>query len=262
MDSHTKDNWNANLYDGNHSFVSKFGSDLLELLSPSEGERILDVGCGTGDLANKIYQQGANVIGVDKSENMVHQANQKYPGLTFMARDVLELGYSNDFDAVFSNATLHWIKKPKDALQHIYNSLKPGGRFVAEFGGKYNVETITNEIIHQVKKAGIPYTSEQFPWYFPSIGEYATLMEETGFNVTFVPHFNRPTPLEGDNGLRNWMEMFCGNIFKNHSEAIKECVMTQVENNLRDVLYQEEQWIADYKRLRVVGVKQDSLSAN
>ncbi|WP_080875903.1 class I SAM-dependent methyltransferase [Oceanobacillus timonensis] len=260
MEHHAKDNWNANLYDGNHSFVSKFGSDLLELLSPLEGEQILDVGCGTGDLANKIDQQGANVIGVDKSENMVHQANQKYPELTFMKKDVLELEYNNDFDAVFSNATLHWVKHPKEALQHIYSSLKPGGRFIAEFGGKSNVQTITNEIINQIKKAGIPYTSEQFPWYFPSIGEYAALMEETGFNVTFAQHFNRPTPLEGDNGLRNWMEMFCGNIFENHPESIKERVMTQVENNLKDVLYQDGQWIADYKRLRVIGIKQDGIS--
>ncbi|WP_152655544.1 trans-aconitate 2-methyltransferase [Oceanobacillus sp. CFH 90083] len=257
MRNHVKDMWNAGLYDGNHSFVSTFGNHLLELLSPVEGEQILDVGCGTGDLANKIYQHGANVIGVDKSENMVHQANNKYPEITFMTKDVLELEYKNDFDAVFSNTTLHWIKQPKEALQHIYNSLKPGGRFVAEFGGKDNVQIITNEIIDQVKKAGIPYTSEQFPWYFPSIGEYAILMEETGFNVTFAQYFDRPTPLEGDKGLRNWMEMFCGNIFENQAEDVKEQVRTDVENNLREVLYQKGQWIADYKRIRVVGVKKD-----
>ncbi|CEI81808.1 class I SAM-dependent methyltransferase [Oceanobacillus sp. M60] len=261
MEQYVKDSWNADLYDGNHSFVSSFGNHLLELLSPVEGEQILDVGCGTGDLAHQINQHGAAVTGVDKSENMVHKANDKYPDIMFMPKDVLELEYNNDFDAVFSNATLHWVKQPKEALQHIYNSLKPGGRFVAEFGGKSNVQTITNEIIHQVKKAGIPYTPEQFPWYFPSIGEYAALMEETGFNVTFAQHFNRPTPLEGDNGLRNWMEMFCGNIFENHPEAIKERVMIQVENNLKDALYQEGQWIADYKRLRVVGIKQGGIPA-
>lgn len=255
MKHHVKDNWNANLYDGNHSFVSKLGGHLLELLSPVEEEQILDVGCGTGDLANKIYQHGARVTGVDKSENMIQQANNKYPDITFMAKDVLELEYKNAFDAVFSNATLHWIKQPEEALQYIYNSLKPGGRFVAEFGGKDNVQIITNEIIHQMEKAGIPYTSEQFPWYFPSIGEYTGLMEKIGFNVTFAQHFNRPTPLEGDMGLRNWMKMFCGNIFENQSEAIQERVMTDVENNLKEALYQNGQWIADYKRLRVIGVK-------
>lgn len=260
MEHHVKDIWNANLYDGNHSFVSKFGSHLLELLAPVEGEQILDVGCGTGDLANKIYQHGATVIGVDKSENMVHQAINKYPEISFMAKDVLELDYDNLFDAVFSNATLHWVKQPREALQHIYHSLKPGGRFVAEFGGKDNVQKITDEMIYQVKEAGVPYTSEQFPWYFPSIGEYATLMEETGFNVTFAQHFDRPTPLEGDNGLKNWMEMFCGNIFENYSQATKEHVMVNVEKNLQDTLYQNGQWIADYKRLRVIGIKKDSKS--
>ena len=186
---------------------------------------------------------------------MVHQANNKYPDITFMAKDVLELKYKNDFDAVFSNATLHWVKRPEEALQHIYNSLRPGGRFVAEFGGKDNVQIITNEIIHQVKNAGISYTPEQFPWYFPSIGECATLMETTGFNVTFAQHFDRPTPLEGDKGLRNWMEMFCGNIFENQPEAIQERVMINVENNLQEILYKNGQWVADYKRLRVVGIK-------
>ncbi|WP_040979424.1 class I SAM-dependent methyltransferase [Oceanobacillus jeddahense] len=258
MGRQEKDRWNAALYDGNHSFVSTFGSHLLELLSPVAGEKILDIGCGTGDLAYKIYQHGAQVIGVDKSENMVQQANQKYPEITFMPKDVLELPYKNDFDAVFSNATLHWIKQPKEALQHIYNSLRPGGRFVAEFGGKDNVQIITNEIIHQVKEAGIPYTQEQFPWYFPSIGEYTTLMEETGFNVTFAQHFDRPTPLDGDKGLRNWMEMFCGDIFENYSESIRERVTKNVENNLKEILYQNGQWIADYKRLRVIGIKKDT----
>ncbi len=252
---HVKDIWNADLYDGNHSFVSKFGSHLLELLSPVEEEQILDIGCGTGDLAHKIYQHGAHVTGVDKSENMVHQANIKYPDVTFIAKDVLELEYNNSFDAVFSNATLHWVKQPEEALQHIYNSLKSGGRFVAEFGGKDNVQIITNEIILQIKKAGIPYTPDQFPWYFPSIGEYTTLMEKTGFHVTFAQHFDRPTPLEGETGLRNWMKMFCGNIFENQPEAIQEHVMIHVENNLKETLYQDGQWIADYKRLRVVGIK-------
>lgn len=255
MENIVKDNWNADLYDGNHSFVSRLGSDLLEMLSPVKGENILDVGCGTGDLANKIYQQGANVIGVDKSENMVRQASNKYPNIKFIAKDILEFEYHNQFDAVFSNATLHWVKHPKEALQSIYNSLKPGGRFVAEFGGKNNVQAITNEMIHQIREAGIPYTSEQFPWYFPSIAEYTTLMEATGFNVTFAQHFDRPTPLDGDSGLRNWIEMFCGDIFENHPEATKERVMINIENNLREALYQEGQWIADYKRIRVIGIK-------
>ncbi len=250
-----RDRWNASLYDGSHSFVSTFGQDLVELLAPKIDEQILDIGCGTGDLANKIYSYDVKVKGIDKSENMIRQAQNKYPHIRFNAEDVLELDYKNEFDAVFSNATLHWVKQPKQALNRIYDSLRPGGRFVAEFGGKGNVQLITNEIISQIKTADIEYKSEQFPWYFPSIGEYSSIMEETGFTVTFAHYFDRPTPLEGENGLRNWIEMFAGNLLESKSEVIKESIIKKTEKNLMDVLYNDGHWIADYKRIRVVGIK-------
>lgn len=256
MKQHEKDLWNSNLYDGNHSFVSKLGQGVLELLSPIEGEQILDVGCGTGDLAYQIAQHGAVVTGIDASENMIQQARNKYPKIEFATQNILELEYQNEFDAAFSNAALHWVKQPKQALKSIYNSLKPEGRFVAELGGKGNVKLITDEIITQLKKQGIPYTPEQFPWYFPSIAEYSSLMEEIGFKVTFAYHFDRPTHLEGDDGLRNWIEMFAGSMFEQStSESDKEQVITNVDNSLRDILFKDNQWIADYKRLRVIGIK-------
>jgi len=255
LNHQVKDSWNAKLYDHNHSFVSKYGSPLIELLAPTKGESILDLGCGTGDLANQIYEYGVNIIGMDQSQNMINQALKKYPHLSFNVEDVLEMEYQNQFDAVFSNATLHWIKKPKQALQGIFHSLKFGGRFVAEFGGLGNVQTITDEIIHQLKCEGMEYTSDQFPWYFPSIGEYAALMEEVGFYVPFAQHYDRPTPLDGENGLRNWIEMFAGNILVNQSEGTKERIMTNVEKNLRNTLYKDGQWVADYKRIVVVGMK-------
>ncbi|GAB2571958.1 class I SAM-dependent methyltransferase [Gracilibacillus alcaliphilus] len=255
MKQQPKDMWNADLYDGNHSFVSEFGHSLIELLAPVKGEQILDVGCGTGDLAQQICQYGVYVQGIDQSENMIQQAQNKYPDIMFKVQDILKLEYNSEFDAVFSNATLHWIKQPKQALHCIYNSLKPGGRFVAEFGGKGNVQIITNEIIHQLESLEVPYTPEQFPWYFPSIGEYTSLMEEIGFNVIFAHHFDRPTPLEGDDGLKNWIEMFAGNLFKDYSESVKEQVISNTEHSSRDILYKNNQWVADYKRLRVIGIK-------
>lgn len=251
----TKDQWNANLYDGNHAFVSQYGESVMDLLAPKKGEHILDAGCGTGDLANQLYQRGAHVMGIDQSENMIHQAQHKYPDITFKVQDMLTFADHDTFDAVFSNATLHWIKQPKQALQAIYNSLHTGGRLVAELGGKGNVQLITAAIIQQIKYLDIPYTPEQFPWYFPSIGEYTSLMEEVGFTVTFAHHFERPTPLEGEHGLRNWIEMFAGSILAEQPDTIKEQVMSGVEQNLRDVLFQNGQWIADYKRLRVMGIK-------
>lgn len=252
----TSDNWNANLYDQNHSFVSKYGNKLIELLAPKQGEKILDLGCGTGDLAKKLYDVGVDIVGVDKSQNMVTQALSKYPHINFMVRDTTNLGYNIEFDAVFSNATLHWVKQPKQALNCIYQSLKPGGRFVAEFGGKGNVQMIIDEIIHQMKQSGIEFRMEQCPWYYPSIGEYTCLMEEIGFRVIFAEHFDRPTPLDGKNGLRNWIEMFSSHMFEGIDEDKKDFIITKVENNLKEILYKNGIWIADYKRIRIIGIKE------
>jgi trans-aconitate methyltransferase len=251
-----KDYWNANLYDQNHSFVSRYGNNLIELLAPKRDEEILDLGCGTGDLAKKLDDLGVNVVGVDHSKNMIMEARKKYPQLSFLVRDVAGLGYNDEFDAVFSNATLHWVKQPKEALNWIYQSLKQGGRFVAEFGGKGNVQTITDEIIHQLIESGMDYKTEQFPWYYPSIGEYTSLMEEVGFRVTFVQHFDRLTPLDGENGLKNWIEMFGSHLLENLNEDKKDAIIIKVEKNLKPILYKEGNWIADYKRIRVVGIKE------
>ena len=252
----TKDNWNANLYDIKHSFVSKYGDNLVELLAPKEGEKILDLGCGTGDLAKKLYDYKVDVVGVDKSKNMVMQAMSKYPNIKFIVRDATDLVYNNEFDAVFSNATLHWVSPPKKALNCIYKSLKQGGRFVAEFGGKGNVQIITGEIINQIKEVGFEYKMEQFPWYYPSIGEYSSLMEEVGFRVTFAQHYDRPTLLDGDNGLKNWIEMFGSDMFEGIVEDRKDYIITKVENNLKEILCKDGNWFADYKRIRVIGIKE------
>ncbi|WP_026576744.1 class I SAM-dependent methyltransferase [Bacillus sp. UNC438CL73TsuS30] len=250
-----ENNWDANLYDSKHSFVSKYGNSLVELLNPQQGEKILDLGCGTGDLANKLYEFGVEIVGVDKSQNMVEQATRKYAQIQFRVQDATNLDYNNEFDAVFSNATLHWVQPAIQALHGIYKSLKQGGRFVAEFGGKGNVQAITDEIILQIKEAGFEFNKEQFPWFYPSIAEYSTLMEEAGFRVTFAQHFDRPTPLDGVNGLKNWIEMFGNHLFDGIPDHSRDEIVTNVENNLKGVLYKDGNWIADYKRIRVIGVK-------
>jgi ubiquinone/menaquinone biosynthesis C-methylase UbiE len=248
----TKDNWDASRYDESHGFVSKYGEDLIDLLAPQKGESILDVGCGTGDLVNSLSELECSVIGIDKSTNMIQQARTKYPTIPFHVMDVLELDYKNEFDAVFSNATLHWVKQPKDALQAIYNALKNGGRFVAEFGGQGNVAMITDEIRQQFKRKGIQYES---PWYFPSIGQYTSLMEEVGFRVTLAVHYERSTLLEGERGMRNWIEMFGTSLFESEPLDRKNDIITEVEKNLKGSMCKDNQWIADYKRIRVIGYK-------
>ncbi|RHW39803.1 SAM-dependent methyltransferase [Lysinibacillus yapensis] len=256
MQNSVKDQWNAKAYDTNHSFVSRYGADLVELLSLQENEKILDVGCGTGDLANQLKDSGAVVTGIDQSANMIEQAISKYPAIKFEVKDATELDYAEEFDAVFSNATLHWVKPPEKALQCIYKSLKSGGRFVAEFGGKGNVEIITNEIINQIKKAGYIFSDENYPWFYPSIGQYTPLMEQAGFRVVYAQHFDRPTELKGADGLRNWIHMFANQLFTGIDAATKESLISKVEQSLRSSMYHNGSWFADYKRIRVVGVKE------
>ncbi|BDH60981.1 SAM-dependent methyltransferase [Lysinibacillus sp. PLM2] len=251
-----KDNWDPKLYDQSHSFVSKLGGELIDLLMPAKGEKILDLGCGTGDLTNSLNELGVNVIGVDKSKNMIEHATAKYPNILFEEQDATNLKYMNEFDAVFSNATLHWVKPPLDALHCIYQSLKVGGRFVAEFGGKGNVQTIINEIINQIKDEGVGISNENNPWFYPSIGEYTSMMENVGFHVVFAQHFERPTILEGEDGMENWITMFGSQLLNRIDESKKKTIIKKVENRLKNKLYQGDTWIADYKRIRVMGIKE------
>lgn len=250
------DSWNANLYDSKHSFVSMYGESLIELLAPQRGEKILDLGCGTGDLAKKLSAFGAEITGVDKSVKMIEQARSKYPTIEFHVQDATELAFKPEFDAVFSNAALHWIKQPKPALTCIYNSLKKGGRFVAEFGGKGNVQAISDELIHQIEAEGFTFDIEKFPWFFPSIAEYSSLMEQAGLRVTFAQHFDRPTPLEGKSAIKNWIDMFCSGMLAGVPESKKAGLIAKVETNLKEVLFKDGSWIGDYKRIRVIGYKE------
>lgn len=247
--------WNAKLYDSNHSFVSKYGQDLIELLNPQPQEHILDLGCGTGDLAHTLQELGATVQGVDNSATMIELAKEKYPTISFDVMDAYQLDVDHTFDAVFSNAVLHWLKEPERVIQQIHTVLKSGGRLVAEFGGAGNVQQITDALIHQMKEAGLSFTDEQFPWYFPSIGEYATLLEKAGFEVGFAAHFSRPTQLDGEAGLRNWLEMFSSQLFTAEQQKIKEAIFDKTIHQLASILYKDDTWFADYKRLRIVAIK-------
>ena len=140
--------WNVNLYDAKHAFVWKYGADLLPLLAPQSGERILDIGCGTGHLTAKIAESGARLVGVDRSPEMVNAARKVYPNLQFEVADARDLRFHKEFDAVFSNATLHWIHEPELVIRSILNSLRQGGRIVAEFGGKGNIRKMQSAFDH------------------------------------------------------------------------------------------------------------------
>lgn len=248
--------WDAARYDQQHGFVSRYGAGLVALLEPLKGEKILDLGCGTGDLAHEISMSGAQVTGVDASESMIEKARKKFPHMMFECRDAVHLVGRDDYDAVFSNAVLHWIKDQDTVLKNVYNSLKPGGRFVAEMGAKGNVQKVIGATLDVIQKHGYTIDEISDNWYFPSIGEYASKLEHQGFTLRFMEVYDRPTELnDAENGIINWLEMFGGNLFKDVKEEDKMNMLLEIQANLKDELVTEGRWYADYKRLRFFAVK-------
>lgn len=242
--------WDASLYDSRHAFVWKLGEAVVELLAPRPGERILDVGSGTGHLTARLAAAGAAVLGIDASAEMVAGARAAYPGLRFEEADVRSFSTAQPFDAVFSNATLHWVRPPEQAAARILAALRPGGRFAAELGGRRNVQTIVRAVLETLAERGIPCAGEEN--YYPALGEYASLLEAVGFRVTEAFHFPRPTPLEGGGaGLRGWLLMFGGRFLTAVPEGERESVLATIEERARPVLYRDGQWSADYWRLRL-----------
>jgi trans-aconitate methyltransferase len=248
--------WNANLYDAKHAFVWKHGSDVVSLLAPQPSERILDLGCGTGHLTSQIAESGANVLGVDRSPEMIAAAQKSYLNLKFVIADATALPFQSEFDAVFSNATLHWIHEPERAIRSVWTALHPGGRFVAEFGGKGNIGRMQRAFDQVLVDFHLSRPGEINPWYYPSVSEYATLLEQNKFEVRFMTLFDRPTALaDGETGMRNWIEMFASDYLAKVPRETREAFFQKVEGLLRPELFRDGQWWADYRRLRFVAAK-------
>ncbi|RKL65735.1 SAM-dependent methyltransferase [Salipaludibacillus neizhouensis] len=248
--------WDANLYDEKLSFVSQFGKGVVDLLEPKEGEKILDLGCGTGDLTHAISKSGAMVRGIDFSAEMIEKAREKFPEISFDVENAENYRTEVKFDAVFSNAALHWMKQAGKVIESINLALRPGGRFIAEFGGEGNVDFIIKgigEVLYQ--DYGID-VAERNPWYFPSIGEYSTLLEAHGFQVTCALHFDSPTPLaDGEKGLNHWLDSFADDFFPEFSAKEKKGIYEKIRNSAQSALYKEGEWVADYKRIRIIAIK-------
>jgi trans-aconitate methyltransferase len=240
--------WDTELYEARHNFVWRMGEGVVELLHPQPGERILDLGCGPGQLTNKIAESGAQVIGLDASPSMIGQARQNFPKLRFVLQDSASMTFDNEFDAVFSNAALHWMLDSTAVVSAVAKSLKPGGRFVAEMGGKGNIQTIV-AAIHDVVGKYHPVPASQH--FYPSVSEYATILESHGLEVRMAQLFDRPTPLEGEAGMENWIKQFKLYYF----EGVPPTALQEVITNLRPKLHTEKGWHADYRRLRFLAVK-------
>ena len=222
----------------------------MELLHPRDGERILDLGCGTGQLTAEIAVSGVQVVGLDSSPEMLGQARQNYPNLKFVLADATSFRFDEPFDAVFSNAALHWVKNAEAAVQSIAAALRPGGRFIAEFGGKGNIRSILAALDVVFGAAA----EERCPWWFPGIGEYASLLEQHGLEVRQASLFDRPTPVEGERGMEDWIEMFCGSYLRDLDANGAKQKVREVASHLRPTLYRDGVWMLDYRRLRVVAV--------
>ena len=252
----TDTKWNARLYDDKHNFVFKFGEDVVQLLNPRQGERILDLGCGTGYLTNLIAQAGARVIGIDKSPAMIERAYAAYPDLDFRVLSATDFRFDTPFDAVFSNAVLHWVLEKESAIDQIYHCLRPGGRLVLEMGGKGNNEKILVATRNVLTRHNYYRNAVTQPWYFPSLAEYTTLLEQRGFRVQFAAHFDRPTQLQdADNGIKDWIRMFCTAFFKDIPDTEIDTILEEIQETLKPTHYTNHTWFADYKRLRIEAFK-------
>jgi trans-aconitate methyltransferase len=245
--------WNAELYKEKHAFVFEYGNNLLEWLQPKAGESILDLGCGTGELTAQLAATGARVTGIDSSAAMIESAKQHFPDITFQVADATSFSLPEQFDAVFSNATLHWVRQQEKALDRIYQQLKPGGQLVLEMGGKGNVDDILGALEKAMHNRG--YSYRPF-WYFPSVGEYTSLLEEYGFRVNQVHYFDRPTELaDPENGIVEWLQMFGPHFFEQVPEQDRLPILQEVQEALRATNFQDGKWSTKYVRLRVKAEK-------
>jgi trans-aconitate 2-methyltransferase len=233
--------WDAKQYQQRHSYVFQYGQAVLDLLTPRKGERILDLGCGSGQLTAAIADAGAAVIGIDSSPEMLAEARAHYPAIEFRLGDAADFALESPVDAVFSNAVLHWVKNAAGVAACIGRALKPGGRFVAEFGGRGNIQPVVDAIREVLGPV-------ETPWYYPSIGEYATVLEQNGLEPRQAWLIDRPTPVEGEDGMEDWLAVFT-------RDLMGEAQRKMVAQKLRPTHYKDGVWTMDYRRLRIVAHK-------
>ncbi|MDZ4791686.1 MAG: methyltransferase domain-containing protein [Hyphomicrobiales bacterium] len=242
--------WSAAGYDENARFVSDLATEIMQWLAPKPGERILDLGCGDGALTAGLVRAGAEVIGIDASEPLLQAARQR--GIDARLMDGEALMFNAEFDAVFSNAALHWMTQPQLVIDGVKRALKPGGRFVAEFGGHGNVSAI----VTAMRSAAVVFKGDAAlagPWFYPTDTEYRAMLEASGFQVRRIGLFYRPTPLK--TGIEGWLTTFRKPFFQQYDGLARDAVLEHVVNLLRASLQNARgEWLADYVRLRVEAV--------
>lgn len=243
--------WNPELYARNARFVSDLGMPVVELLAPQPGERILDLGCGDGALTAKLVALGCEVVGVDSSPEQVAAAVRL--GLDARVMDGHALNFDGEFDAVFSNAALHWMRRPDEVIAGVARALRPGGRFVGECGGAGNIQAVVDALFAVLRQRGID-PKPLNPWYYPDADEYRGRLEAHGFRVRSIALFPRPTPQPGD--ISRWLETFAGAFLSAVPEAARPDLIAELREALRPALLNTDgTWVVDYVRLRFVADK-------
>ena len=248
----TEQRWDPRTYAQHARFVSDLGAGVVELLAPRPGERILDLGCGDGALTAKLVAADCVVVAVDASEEQVAGARAR--GLDARVALGESLPFVGEFDAVFSNAALHWMREASSVLASVYRALRPGGRFVAEMGGAGNVAAIRAALVDAVSRRGIDGRALDL-LFLPTAEEYRALLEAHGFAVRTIELFPRPTALPGE--LSAWLETFAQSFLRAVPDADRPRLIEEVTAVLRPRLYDAGRgWVADYVRLRFAAVKE------
>ncbi|WP_312874719.1 class I SAM-dependent methyltransferase [Actinomadura litoris] len=248
-------NWAVTTYDSAFGYVSAHGAPLVDLLDPQPGERVIDLGCGTGTFSAEIAERGAEVLGIDGNPDMVAQATALHPGLSFIVGDAHDFTTSESFDAVASNAALHWMTRdPDQVIGQVHAALRPGGRFVGELGGAGNCAELIAAMQTAWRVFGLG--EPELPWYFPSPAEYATKLEEGGFTLRLLEHADRPTRMtEGPGGAADWVRAYAGRALADVPPELVEPLLERVNDLAAPALRRESGWVADYVRLRFAAVR-------
>jgi trans-aconitate methyltransferase len=243
--------WNPEGYAKNARFVADLGQPVLDLLAARPGERILDLGCGDGALTRKLMDLGCRVVGVDASAPQVEAARAQGVDARVMAGE--DLAFGPEFDAVFSNAALHWMPDAERVLAGVHTALRPGGRFVAECGGYGCVDIFRRALIASLRARGHDGEAAD-PWYFPTVEDYSAKLVTAGFEISYVALIPRPTPLPGD--ILGWLETFAPPFTRVLRPAERSAYQADVRAQLRPRLCDSEgKWTADYVRLRFSATK-------
>ena len=251
--------WQPDRYRTQTAFVEQGGLPVIELLAPRAGERVLDLGCGTGALTRVLADSGASVVGVDSSDEMVRAARAAYPDLDFRVGDGEALAFDEEFDALFSNAALHWMTRARETAVGMFRALRPGGRMAVELGGHGNVQGVRAALDAAVRDLGVTDFPRPFaPWYFPKLGEHTAMLESVGFTVRGAWCFKRPSPMPDtaeQAGIAAWLEIFAGRWLAPLDADVRTRLLARVAELARPRSFRDGTWWIDYVRLRVDAFK-------